>query len=148
MHADLMQFRDALRAVAPTEGVSFVDYSKCRCWAEPLAWGGPNLSADGSAEMDDEEDEYPERERWTMFGDVAFDGRTIGLLLTTGNGYIAVELSSAQSSQKDASRRAWLAHHRIELVIIDAELNSADSRRAAQEFCERAHDRVSRARAY
>jgi hypothetical protein len=147
MNSVLAPFRDALRDAARREGVSFVDYSNCRCWAEPFAWGpGPNLSAEGAAEMDDDSEGRPDLVTWSMYSDVVFEGHTIGLLVMTANGYLAIEPSSAPPSCKNESRRAWLAHHRMELVEIDADLLKADPYRVAREFFETAHEFDARKR--
>jgi len=146
MNHYMIQFRDALRGLAAEYGVSFVDFSKCRCWAEPfIGRRGLNLSADGPAEIDDEDDNYTERESWTMFGDLSVGGKTIGLLLMA-NGYLAVEMSNAAAARRSDARRAWLAHHRIDLLVVDATLVSTDPIGAARNFFELVHERAYRAR--
>lgn len=96
--------------------------------------------------MDDESEDRPDLATWSMYSDVAFEGRTIGLLVMIGNEYLAIEASSAPPWCKDEPRRAWLAHHRMDLIVIDAELLSADPRRVAREFFETAHQLDARAR--
>jgi hypothetical protein len=63
-----------------------------------------------------------------------------------GHGYLAVETTSAPVSCRDASRRAWLARHRIDLLEIDAESVRADPLKAARGFFEIVHERNARAR--
>ncbi len=139
MNSDLTPFRDALRSSAHRESVGFVDYSDSRCWAEPFLWGpGPNLSADGSPEMEDESEHRPDFDRatWSMYSDVAFEGRTIGFLVMTGNRYLAIEASSAPPSRRNEACRAWLAHHRMDLLVIDVEALKANPDQVVSEFFE------------
>jgi hypothetical protein len=98
--------------------------------------------------MDHDEDEYhPELSSWTMYGDVEFEGRTISLLVMTDDAYIAVESSDAPPPRRSSSHRAWLEGHKIELVIIDANLIKINARQAAKEFFERERERAAVARA-
>ena len=144
MNSDLALFRDALRSSAYRESVSFVDYSNSRCWAEPFLWGpGPNLSADGDPEM--EVEDQPDRATWSMYSNVAFQGRTIGFLVMTGNKYLAIEASSAPLAHRNEARRAWLAHHRMELLVIDVEALKANPDQVVSNFFELAHSPVRRA---
>ena len=143
MKSDLTPFRDALRSSAHRESVSFVDYSNSRCWAEPFLWGpGPNLSADGEPEMEAEDEEQPYRATWSMYSDVAFEGRTIGFLVMTGNRYLAIEASSAPPAYRNEAHRAWLAHHRMELLVIDIEALKANPAQVVSNFFEFARSPV------